>query len=118
VGFFDLFAEASGREEIGPYVKVKPTCIGGVLIPFQCPFCGTVQRTAVDKKKWTDYADERGFSWCPSCRKRYVLDGKGAPPAEEIAVGATHAPAIVELGGKVAVIGGRKHTNGLKLLGA
>jgi hypothetical protein len=118
VGFFDLFAESSGREEPGPYVKVKPAVVGGVLLPFACPFCGVVQSTAVDKKKWTDYADARGFSWCPACRKRYVLDGKGAPLAEEIAVGATHAPAVIELGGKMAVIGGRTTASGLKLLGA
>jgi uncharacterized Zn-finger protein len=119
IGFNDLFAESSGREEPGPYVKVKPAVIGGVLLPFPCPHCSAVKPEMVHPRRSLNYKDEgRGFSWCPACRKRYVLDDKGAPLADEIEVGAMHAPAVIECGGKVAVIGGRIVSDGLKLLGA
>jgi uncharacterized Zn-finger protein len=118
IGFNEMFADASGREDTPrPYVTVKPALVGGVLLPFECPHCEAVKPEMVHPKRSQDYKDERGFSWCPGCRVRYVLDEKGAPLAEGVEVGATHAPAVIERGGKTAVIGGRS-TDGLKLLGA
>lgn len=117
VGFQELFDRAHGDPETpAPYVKVKPALVGGVLLPFACAHCGAVKPEMVHPKRRLDYTDGRGFSWCPACRKRYILDENGAPLAGEIEVGATHAPAIIERNGKV-VIDVKPTTNGLQLLG-
>jgi hypothetical protein len=117
VGFFELFAESSGREDTPrPYVTVKPAIVGGVLLPFSCPHCDTVKPEMVHPKRSANYKDERGFSWCPACRMRYVLDENGAPLSGDIEVGATHAPAVLERDGKKLIL--LDKDDGLNTLGA
>lgn len=118
VGFFELFDAAHGDPQTpAPYVKVKPARIGDALLPFACVHCGAVRPEMVKPKTSVGYWDQRrGFSWCPRCRKRYVLDGRGAPLAGKIEIGATHAPAVIERNGKVVI--DAKSTDGLQLLGA
>jgi hypothetical protein len=119
LGFLEAFEEAAGRPTRNP-PRVTPTCIGGVLAPFACPHCGAVRSEPIDKKKRAHYADEsRGFSFCPACRGRYVIDWKGMPLAESLPAGAVCAPAKVERGGKVEVLRGPSSGgSGLDLLGA
>jgi hypothetical protein len=99
VGFDELFDRAYGDPETPrPYAKITPTRLGKTLLPFACPSCdGIVDTSTIDKH--TD--KRRGFSWCPHCRKRYVLNDKGV-------VGVICAPARVEIGGKCFVVGSKK----------
>jgi hypothetical protein len=71
----------------------------------------------VHAKKRLDYKDDRGFSWCPACKTRYVLDEAGTPLTDELEVGAASAPALVERNGKTTLLGGPKQ-DGLNVLGA
>jgi len=119
VGFNELFDAAHGDPSTpAPYVKVKPARVGDTLLPFACPHCEAVRPEMVSPKTSIGYWDRlRRFSWCPRCRKRYILDGRGAPLATKLEIGATSAPAIVECGGKTSIVGGKKTVDGLKLLG-
>jgi hypothetical protein len=107
VGFSALFDQAHGDPRTPrPYVKVTPTAIGGMLVPFPCPHCGAVRSAVIDPKTRLGYHDkERDFSWCPACRKRYVINPKGAALVGALPPGATHAPALVERAGISEVIG-------------
>ena len=106
LGFADFFEAAQGDPRTPqPYPRVVPSAVSGVLLPFRCPHCGKVRPEAVDPRKRGGYGDPaRGFSWCPACGGRYVLDGRGTPLAEALPPGAACAPAKVERGGKVAVL--------------
>jgi hypothetical protein len=117
VGFNELFDAAHGDPSTqGPYVKVKPARIGNTLFPYACPHCDAVRPEMVKPETSVGYWDRRrGFSWCPRCRKRYILDGRGAPLSGKIEIGATHAPAIIERNGKTVI--DAKPTDGFKLLG-
>lgn len=119
LGFAQAFDRASGREDTPrPYPVITPSRVGGVLLPFQCPHCGAVCSETVDPKRRKGYTDkERGFSWCPRCRRRYIVNLEGMPLAEALPAGATFAPARVERGDKVETLDGPRE-DGLDLLGA
>lgn len=118
-GFAAAFDQSWGKKPKGPMPRVTPTLIGGVLAPFACPHCGQVRSETVDARKRRLYADrERGFSWCPACRHRYVIDFKGQPLAGSLPAGAVCAPAKVERGGQVSVSDTPEEAGGLDLLGA
>jgi hypothetical protein len=123
VGFNEMFDSAHGdpktpRIKGGSYLKVTPAKVGNVLLPFACPYCGAIKNEAVDPKKRKLYFDpERGFSWCPACRKRYVLDLRGRDLDKALSKGATYAPALVEGDGKPKLVKAPEQ-NGLQTLGA
>jgi hypothetical protein len=119
IGFAELFDRAHGDPRTErPYARVTPSCVGSSLLPFPCPYCGAVRPELVDRKKWVNYHDrERGFSWCPSCLKRFVIDYKGTPLKKSLPAGAIAAPALVERDGKTTVVG-LLATDGLDALGA
>jgi hypothetical protein len=123
VGFGMLFERSYGNpgtptQADGSYPKVTPTRLGALLLPFPCPHCEAVRPVVVHPRKRQGYQDaERGFSWCPACSGRYVLDAEGTPLASPLPAGATHAPALVERDGKATVVGGPK-ADGLDDLGA
>lgn len=118
IGFSEMFDRSYGDPKTPrPYVKIMPSCVGGVLLPFPCPHCGEVRSAVIDPKKRLGYYDrERSFSWCPSCRKRYVIEPKGQPLTEPLSIGATHAPALVKRGEKTELIG-LPSPDGLDVLG-
>lgn len=118
IGFQELFDDARGDSHTPrPYLTVKPALVGGALLAYPCPHCDAVRPEMVHPQRRFNYRDEtRGFSWCPACRKRYILDDKGAPLSTELGVGATYAPAIIERDGKVVLI--EKPVDGLNTLGA
>lgn len=120
VGFATLFDQSYGDPRTPrPYPKVTPSCVGGVLLPFPCPHCSAVRPAVIDPKTRVGYWDEeRGFSWCPACGKRYVIKSKGTPLVGEIPAGATHAPALVERGDKTEVVGLLVAADGFDTLGA
>ena len=97
IGFATLFDGAYGNPATPrPYPRVAPAHVGGVLLPFPCPHCHKVAPAAVHPRRRKGYCDkERGFSWCPACRGRYVLDPQGAPLAQGLPPGAVAAPAQV-----------------------
>lgn len=118
LGFAELFDEAYGRSTAAPMPTVTPSRVGDVLLPFACPHCGVVKPEPVDKKKHDHYADKgRGFSFCPACRGRYVINFKGMPLPEPLPSGATCAPAKVERSGKVEILPVPEESS-LDLLGA
>ena len=119
VGFGDVFDRSFGDPSTPrPYPRVTPSRVGGVLLPFPCPHCSAVRPVVVDRKKGAGYYDdERGFSWCPACRKRFVVDTKGMPLEHKLEPGATHAPARIERSGKVSVVGLLTSGDGLDVLG-
>lgn len=98
LGFATYFDGAFGDPSTPrPYAIVRPASVGGILLPFPCPHCEAVRAEAVDPLKRDGYADkDRGFSWCPACQGRYVLDLNGVPLAKSLPAGATHAPAQVD----------------------
>lgn len=100
VGFAEMFDRAYGDPRTPrPYPKVTPTRIGSTLLPFPCPHCGEAQAEPVDRKRRENYTDpERGFSWCFSCTKRFVVNPDGVPLADALPAGATAAPALVDRG--------------------
>ncbi len=118
IGFGEMFDRSYGDPKTPlPYVRVTPTKIGGVLLPFPCPHCDEVRSVVVDSKRKDHYRDsERGFSWCPACRKRYVINPEGQSLVGELPAGATHAPALVERCGERRMVGLPK-ADGLNLLG-
>lgn len=108
IGFMEAFSEASGRDDTPrPYVKVTPSRVGPILLPFKCPHCSAVRAEVVDARKRNAYRDnERGFSWCPACRMRYVINPTGTLLADALPAGASYAPALVDRGdGKPALVG-------------
>jgi hypothetical protein len=119
IGFADVFDAGHGDEKTPrPYPEVTPSRIGYALLPFACPHCGAVKCEAVDPKRRDGYRDkQRGFSWCPACRKRYVLNTEGMPLPKSLPAGADHAPARIERGDKVEIAGARVE-DGLTMLGA
>lgn len=119
IGFADLFDRSYGDPRTSlPLVKVTPSCIGGVLLPFTCPHCGAVRSAVIDAKTRLGYYDkERGFSWCPTCRGRYIIQPKGRPLEKALPAGATHAPALVERGDTAELVG-LATADGLDMLGA
>lgn len=119
LGFSEFFDRAYGCPKTPtPYPKVTPSKVGGVLLPFPCPYCGEVKSAVVDPKTRLGYWDrQRGHSWCPACNKRYVIDSKGRELEEGLPEGATHAPALVTRGDKTEVIG-LPVADGLNMLGA
>jgi len=120
IGFGAIFSESSGRGNTPfPYPKVTPTIVSGVLLPFPCPHCTEVRSAVIDAKTRLGYFDkERGWSWCPACRGRYIVNPKGTPLAKDLPAGATHAPALVERAGKTEVVGLLAAADGLVMLGA
>ncbi len=107
IGFGQVFDQSYGdpRTKL-PYPRVTPSCIGAVLLPYPCPHCKAVRSQVIDPKTRLGYYDaERKFSWCPSCRGRYVVNPKGTPLTKSLPPGVDHAPALVERGGKSEVIG-------------
>lgn len=119
LGFADQFDGAYGDPKTPhPYPQVTPSSMSGILLPFPCPHCGQVRGEAVDPRTRAGYCDpERGFSFCPACCKRYVINWRGMPLAEALPAGAVSAPAKVERGGKGQVLRGREGGR-LELLGA
>lgn len=116
IGFNTLFDRSFGDPK-SKIVKVTPSAIGDVLLPFACPHCNEVRSAVIDKKTRLGYYDEeRKFSWCPACRGRYVINGKGTDLIGAIEPGATHAPALVERDGKVTTL--QILNDGFTLLGA
>jgi hypothetical protein len=123
LGFADAFDGAYGDPETPrPYPRVTPARVGGALLPFPCPHCGAVRSEAVDARRRLWYLDEeRGHSWCPRCRGRYILNTEGAPLPAPLPAGATYAPAAVDRGGPPACEPGlapEPPEGGLALLGA
>jgi hypothetical protein len=119
VGFAEFFDRSYGNPKTpkvnGGYPIVTPSKIGQTLLPFVCIYCDKVQ--SVDPKQVTDYTDnQRGFSWCPSCRGRYVLDTNGQPLTQDLPPGAEYAPAVVRSGEETRVIG-KSTKDGFTLLG-
>jgi len=106
LGFSEMFDAAYGNPKTPrPYPRVTPSHVGGVLLPFACPHCGAVRPEPVSKKKSEGYRDrERGFSWCPACRGRYVMNREGTPLIGALPAGASAAPALVERDGKRSVL--------------
>ena len=119
LGFADVFDASFGDPKTPrPYPRVTPSHVGGVLLPFPCPHCGAVRGEPVHKKKSEGYRDrERGFSWCPACRGRYVMNRDGLPLVDDLPAGAPAAPARVERNGKSEVVG-LLTADGLNDLGA
>lgn len=117
VGFGVLFDRSYGDPKTPrPYPKVIPSRVGDVLLPFACPHCEAVRSQVVDVKKCHGWHDkDRGFSWCPACGGRYVIDGNGTELKEELSVGADAAPAIVERKGERKVL--RPRNEGLDVFG-
>ena len=121
LGFGEIFDRSYGDPRTKkPYMRVTPSTVGGVLLPFECPHCGEVRAAVIDRKTRLGYADkERGFSWCPACQGRYVIKPEGTPLIGELPAGAAHAPALIERGGKREVIGlHAKNEEALTALGA
>jgi len=120
VGFSEFFDNAYGssktpKDANGDYPTVTPSRLGPVLLPFVCIYCESVQ--SVEPRQVANYTDnERGFSWCPSCRGRYVLDTDGQPLEDEIPPGVNYAPATVERGNETTIVG-RASRDALSLLG-
>jgi hypothetical protein len=103
IGFGDVFDASYGDPRTPrPYPKVTPSRVGNVLLPFPCPHCGAIRTAVIDPKTRNTYRDaDRGFSWCPSCQKRFIIDPAGTPLTKALPAGATYAPALVDRGGKV-----------------
>jgi hypothetical protein len=105
VGFWGAFDNAHGRSDSPwPYPVVTPSAIGPALLPFECPYCGTVCSELVDPKTRGHYFDKlRKFSWCPcpDCHGRFFVDRKGQPLGAALPAGAISAPALVERAGGV-----------------
>ena len=121
VGFDLLFDRSYGDPSTPrPYPRVTPTAIGGKLIPFPCPHCGAVRPALLHDKRGPGYTDhDRGFSWCPACGGRFVLDRRGRALARKLAVGAEWAPALVERKGESPrLVGGHDPFESLVVLGA
>lgn len=120
VGFAAMFDRAYGDPKTPrPYARVAPTKMGSVLLPFPCPNCSAVRAEVVDPKTRKGYTDEeRGFSWCPSCYKRYVIEPEGIPLAEAIPEGAEGAPARITWADDRVEILGVRAPDGLLMLGA
>lgn len=119
IGFNELFEQSFGDPTTPtPYLKVKPAKVGGALLPFPCVHCGEVRAELVHPHKHRGYRDpSRGFSWCPACKKRFIIDYNGAPLSDSVPAGSDSAPALVEDGnGKIAVVEAPK--DGLNTLGA
>lgn len=120
VGFAELFDKAYGDPKTPrPYPFVTPSRIGSVLLPFACPACHAPIELASVRK----YSDtRRGFSWCPRCKQRYVLDKKGSPLKEPVAPNALTAPASVKKHNQItkleAVVVSSPDEGALNLLGA
>ena len=92
LGFAEMFDGAYGDPDtLKPYPRVTPSKVGPVLLPFPCPKCGK----PLDVDGLKGYT-ARGFSWCPGCRGRFVLNREGSPLAETLAPGAIMAPAKVD----------------------
>ena len=119
LGFCTAFERSSGREDTPrPYAKITPSRVGNVLLPFACPHCGAIRSETVDPKQRAGYTDkERGFSFCPACGRRYIVNLEGMPLAEPLPPGAVSAPARVERAGKGETLDVSQKT-GLDLLGA
>ena len=119
IGFSELFEGAYGNPNTPqPYPKVTPSRVGPTLLPFPCPHCGQVRAVLTQPRKREGYSDaERGFSWCPACGGRYVLDAAGQPLAKPLPADATYAPATVERNGK-KTLEGLPQADGLDDLGA
>ena len=119
VGFAGAFDKAYGDPRTPrPYPKVTPSQVGGVLLPFECPHCSAVRSAVIDPRTRLGYYDkERGFSWCPACDKRYVIESKGQPLKKPLLPDAMHAPALVERDGAASFVGLAKR-DGLDSLGA
>ena len=116
VGFGRLFDAAWGNPKTpGPYPKVTPSRVGDTLLPFQCPHCGKVRSVVVGKKKMRYFDPVRGFSWCPGCKGRYIVNYRGMELIGEFDPKAVHAPALVERSGKVETIG---NESALEVMGA
>jgi hypothetical protein len=98
-----FFEESRGSARTAkPYPKVSPSRIGGALLPWACPHCSEVKPAMADARKRIGYTDEsRGFSWCPACRGRYIVNERGTALVGALPAGATVAPALVERNGVV-----------------
>lgn len=120
IGFAELFDTAYGDPKTPrPYPRVTPSRVGASLLPFPCPHCGEVRAEPVHPKKGEGYRDrERGYSWCPACRGRYVVNRSGGPLVGHLVPGATCAPALVSRNGKESVLELPAKRNGLDCLGA
>lgn len=118
IGFSELFDAAYGDPKTPrPYPRVTPSCVGGVLLPFPCPHCGAVRTEPVHRNKSNGYRDhDRGFTWCPACRGRYVMNRSGTPLIGALPAGADCAPALVERDGKTEQLAPRD--SALDVLGA
>lgn len=119
LGFAEQFDATWGDGKTPwPYPQVTPSTMSGILLPFRCPHCGQVCPEMVDPAVRDRYFDPaRGFSFCPACCKRYVINWRGMPLAEALPAGAVSAPAKVERGGKVETMTARPKGS-LELLGA
>jgi len=117
LGFAEIFDEAWGKPAPNP-PRVTPSKVGEVLLPFPCPHCSAARPEPVDPRRRSLYEDPgRGFSFCPVCLGRYVVDRAGVPLLGELPRGATSAPARVERGGRVEIA--RETTGGpFDLIGA
>lgn len=97
LGFALIFDEAYGKPSLLSYPRVTPSRIGDILLPFPCVHCGAVRSETINPKKRDGYRDKyRGFSFCPSCQGRYILNLAGTPLTKELPPGAFFAPAHVE----------------------
>lgn len=122
IGFAELFDGAYGnpstpRDKRGAYPVITPSRVGYALLPFACPYCGEARCEVVDPKRRMNYYDEtRGFSWCPACQGRFILNPAGRPLEAELPAGADYAPALIERDGKTAMLE-RPEPDALELLG-
>jgi hypothetical protein len=120
IGFAEFFDRSYGDPKTpkatdGNYPTVTPSKLGDTLLPFMCIYCEVVQ--SVDPKQVANYTDDqRKFSWCPSCRGRYVLDKDGQPLEDDLPAGVNYAPAAVKHGEETMVVG-RYTKDGLVVLG-
>lgn len=94
LGFAEVFDESFGDPKTPkPYLLVTPSAVGRILLPFPCPRCNEASCDSVDPRTRDKFRDaERGFSWCPKCSYRFVLDLRGAPLASTLEPGAQSAP--------------------------
>jgi len=123
IGFAEFFDRSYGdpttpKTPDGDYPTITPSSFNGLLLPFSCMYCeGTIVVTPRNVANYTD--TDRGFSWCPSCKGRYVLDPNGQPLDEDLPADAPYAPATVTADDETSIIGKlKKKKDGLTLLGA
>jgi hypothetical protein len=109
LGFHGLFeADYGDPNTKEPYVRVTPSKLGSLLLPFKCPECKQVNYEFSDARRRAMYKDPRPGRtnhWCPMCKVRFCLVEEGMPLPKALPPGAAYAPARVDRGGEVSFLG-------------